>query len=227
MKRIVTILALLAVCAAPALAANPVRISQIYGGGGATSGSPTYNADYVEIYNNGNVAVNIGGWALEYGSAAGTWGSSALNQFVFPVGTIIQACQYMLIQQSSGTVGPPLPVPPDFTGTLTMSATAGKVALFNTLNNNLGCGAELPGTLIDKISYGTGNCPEVTNVATLSNTTGAVRNSAGVTDTDNNLNDFTVANNPVPRNTASPKNPNCLITPTKASTWGTVKSIYR
>jgi len=227
MKRFATTLALLAVCAAPALAANAVRISQIYGGGGATSGSPTYNADYVEIYNSGNVAVSIGGWAIEYGSATGSWGSSALNQFVFPAGVVIQPCQYMLIQQSNGTVGPPLPVPADFTGTLTMSATAGKVALFSALNNNLACGAELPGTLVDKISYGTGNCPEVTNVATLSNTTGAVRNGGGNTDTDNNLSDFTVVTNPVPHNTASPKNPNCLVTPTKSSTWGGVKSIYR
>jgi hypothetical protein len=128
---------------------------------------------------------------------------------------------------SSGTVGPNLPVPPDFTGTLTMSATAGKVALFNALNNNLACGSELAGTLVDKISYGTGNCPEVTNVGLLSNNQGAVRNNLGAQDTDNNVNDFTITANPVPRNSQSPKNPNCLLTPTRQSTWGTVKSIYR
>jgi hypothetical protein len=228
MKRFVTTLALLTVCAAPAFAANAVRISQVYGGGGGTSASNTYTLDYVEIYNNGNVAVNIGNWALEYGSATGNWGSSALNQFIFPAGTTIEPCQYMLIALgTAGTGGGPLPVTPDFTGTLTLSATTGKVALFNALNNNLACGAELPGTLIDKVSYGTGNCPEVTNVPLLSGAQGAVRNSAGVADTDNNLNDFTVVTNPVPRNTASPKNPNCLVTPTKSSTWGAVKTIYR
>ncbi len=226
MRRIVTTLALIATCAAPALAANQVRISQIYGGGGATSGSPTYNQDYVEIYNNGTTAVNIGGWAIEYGSATGNWGSSGTNQFTFPGGTIIQPCQYLLIAQSSGTVGPSLPVTPDFTGTLTMSATTGKVALFNALNNNLACGSELAGTLVDKVSYGTGNCPENTNVGTLSNGSGAVRNNAGADDTDHNLNDFTIVVNPVPRNSSS-FNPACLVTPTRSSTWGAVKSIYR
>jgi hypothetical protein len=159
MKRIVTTLALVALCAAPALAANPLRISQVYGGGGASTGSPTYTVDYVEIYNSGNVAVNIGAWAIEYGSNTGNWGSSALNQFTFPVGTIIQPCQYMLVSLGTpGTVGGPLPVTPDFTGTLTMSATSGKVALFNALNNNLACGAELAGTLVDKVGWGTSAC---------------------------------------------------------------------
>jgi hypothetical protein len=229
MKRLATLVALLAVCAAPAFAANALRISQVYGGGGSAAGSSaTYNVDYIEIYNNGNVALNISNYALEYGSAAGSWGSSALNQFVFPPGTTIQACQYMLVAFGPPSAGgAPLPIAADFTGTLTMSASAGKVALFTSLNNNLACGSELAGTLVDKVSYGTGNCPEVTNVGTLSNNQGAVRNAAGVTDTDNNLNDFTIVGNPVPRNTQSPKNPNCLVTPTHASTWGAVKSIYR
>ena len=53
MRRFATTLALLAVCAAPAMAANAVRICQIYGGGG-TSSTITYTLDYVEIYNEGN-----------------------------------------------------------------------------------------------------------------------------------------------------------------------------
>jgi hypothetical protein len=229
MKRLATLLALVTLSAAPAFAANALRISQVYGGGGSAAGSTaTYNVDYIEIYNSGNVALNIGNYALEYGSAAGNWGSSALNQFVFPVGTIIQPCQYMLVAFGPPSAGGgPLPITADFTGTLTMSATTGKVALFNALNNNLACGAELPGTLIDKVSYGTGNCPEVANVGGLSNNQGAVRNNAGSTDSDNNLNDFTIVGNPVPRNTQSPRNPDCLVTPTKSSTWGMVKSIYR
>src|SRR5438045_510196 len=127
MKRIATTLALLALCAAPALAANAVRISQVYTGGGASTGSPTYNVDYVEIYNSGNVAVNIGSWTIEYGSATGNWGSSAANQFAFPVGTTIQPCQYMLVSLGTpSSAGGPLPISADFTGTLSMGATAGK-----------------------------------------------------------------------------------------------------
>ncbi len=228
MKRLVTTFALLAVCAAPVLAANQVRISQVYGGGGGASG--TYIRDYVEIYNSGNTPVNIGGWVLEYGSAAGNWGSSAGNIFTFPVNTIIQPCQYLLLEAgANGTGGAALPVTPDFQTALTgfsMSATAGKVALFNVANANVACGAEAGGSIVDKVAYGTGNCPEVTAVGTLSNTQGAIRNLAGATDTDNNVNDFTIVANPVPRNGQS-FNPACLVTPTKSSTWGQVKSIYR
>ncbi len=227
MRRIVTTFALLAVCAAPAFAANQVRISQVYGGGGGTSSLNTYNVDFVEIYNDGITPVSLAGWALEYGSATGNWGSSATNQFVFPGGVAIQPCQYILIQLgTAGTGGGPLPVPADFFGTLTLSASSGKVALFSALNANLACGSELGGTLVDKVSYGTGNCPEVTNVGTLSGSQGGARNAAGATDTDNNLNDFTIVANPVPRNSAS-FNPACLVTPTRSSTWGQVKSIYR
>ncbi|MEY4070887.1 MAG: hypothetical protein RL721_1501, partial [Candidatus Eisenbacteria bacterium] len=38
MKRLVTTLALLVVCAGTASAANQMRISQVYGGGGGTTG---------------------------------------------------------------------------------------------------------------------------------------------------------------------------------------------
>ncbi|MFM7808155.1 MAG: lamin tail domain-containing protein, partial [Planctomycetota bacterium] len=69
-----------------------VKISQIYGGGGSTTGGPTYNKDYVEIFNSSSSPVNIGGWAIEYGSATGTWGSSTSAIFTFPAGTTIQPC---------------------------------------------------------------------------------------------------------------------------------------
>src|SRR5262249_28163856 len=67
-KPLGSLLALMVVCVAPALAANPVRISQIYGGGGNTTGTPSYKYDYIEVYNSGDVAVDIGGWWLQYGT---------------------------------------------------------------------------------------------------------------------------------------------------------------
>ena len=34
-----------------------VVISQVYGGGGATTGSPTFKNDYIELFNRGNAPV--------------------------------------------------------------------------------------------------------------------------------------------------------------------------
>ena len=228
MKKLATTFLLLALCATTASAANQVRISQVYGGGGATSGSPAYNVDYVELFNSGGTPVNIGGWTIEYGSATGLWGSSASNIFTFPADTFIQPCRYILVGCGTpGSGGAPLSPAADFSGGLTISATSGKVALFSAVNTNLACGAELPGTLVDKVSFGTANCPEGTNVGALTNVKAAVRNGGGMTDTDNNSADFTVVLNATPRNSASPPNGECIATPAAPSSWGAVKSIYR
>lgn len=191
--------------------AADVRISQVYGGGGATSGTPTYKRDFIELFNSGASPVNISGWVLEYGSATGNWGSSVSNYYVFPKGTIVQPCRYLLVAcGTNGTTGADLPLTADFiTTNMNMSATNGKVALFNALNANVACGGETAGTLVDKVSYGTANCAEGTAVAALTNTTGAARNNGGIVDTDNNQADFTIVTAPAPRNAASAANPNC------------------
>lgn len=229
MKKLVTTLctvAALAVVANVSFAAA-MRISQVYGGGGGT-GAATYTQDYIELFNFSNAPVNIGGWALEYGSAAGNWGSAAGNYFVFPVNTIVPPCSYVLVTCGTvGTGGAPNPVAGDFGGPMNLSATGGKVGLFSALNANLACGSELPGTLVDKIAYGTANCAEGTAVGATSITTGAVRNGGGNTDTNNNVADFTLVTNPVPHNLASGASVNCLSVPAMNSTWGQLKSIYR
>ncbi len=227
MKKLVTTFALLALCATTSHAANQVRISQVYGGGGSASAT-TFNVDYVELFNSGGTPVNLSGWTIEYGSATGNWGSSAPNIFTFPQGATIAPCSYVLVGQGvPGSGGAPLAPPADYSGNLTISATSGKVALFNAVQANVACGAEAGGTLVDKVSFGTGNCPEVANVAALNNTAAAVRNSGGLADTDNNSSDFTVVTNAQPRNSASPPNTECLATPATPISWGSVKSIYR
>ena len=40
-----------------------VVISQVYGGGGATTGSPTFTNDYIELFNRGNAPVSLAAWA--------------------------------------------------------------------------------------------------------------------------------------------------------------------
>ena len=223
MKKLATAVLSLALItfASSAFAANAVRISAVYGGGGSASG--VYNTDYVELFNSSTVAIDISGWAVEYGSATGNWGSSGTNIAVIPAGTFIQPCKYYLVGGSSGPAG--LPVQPDLIGTLTISQTTGKVAVFTTTNANVACGSEVG--LVDKVSFGTGNCPEVTNVGSLSATTAAIRKVGGMVDTDNNLSDFTVEGSFAPRNSQSPGNPECLVTPATPQSWGSMKAIYR
>lgn len=200
----------LALAVASAASAADLRISQVYGGGGTTSATATYNKDYIELFNAGSAPISLAGFVVEYGSATGNWGSSASNYFTFPKGAVIQPCGYVLLASTTAsTGGAALPVTPDYLFTISMSATSGKVAVFSALNANLACGSEIAGTLIDKVAYGTANCAEGTAVALLSNSTGAVRNGDGLADTDSNVADFAVVTAPAPRSSASPANPNC------------------
>ena len=83
-KMVITLLALGLFAASTAFAANPVRISQVYGGGG---GSSVWTYDYVELFNSGGCPAAIGGWSIQYGSSAGTvFGSSATNCAFIPAG---------------------------------------------------------------------------------------------------------------------------------------------
>lgn len=232
MKKLVTTVltvAALALVANASFAANAVRISQAYGGGG---GSGTYTYDYVELFNSSGVAVNVGGWAVEYGSPTGNWGSSATNYYVLPAGTTIQPCSYLLIQLgSAGTAGVALPVTPDLVSSnISAGQTNGKIGLFNAVQANVACGAEAAGTLVDKVAYGTANCWEgAAACAALTNATTAVRGNGGMTDTDNNNTDFSAQPTPglTIHNSQSGANAACLATPSMKGTWGALKSIYR
>src|SRR5437764_8737420 len=104
-----------------------------------------------------------------------------------------------------------------------MSATSGKVALVN-ISTPLGCGSDHTtatcignANLVDYIGYGTAVDYEGTAAGGLTNTTAAIRNNGGCTDSDNNLADFTVSGPPAPRNSAFALNP-CGATATRTNT---------
>ncbi len=188
-----------ALSASPAAAVSPdVVISQVYGGGG-NSGA-TFTNDFIELRNTSAAAVDVTGWSVQYASAAGTtWAITALSGSIAPGG-------YFLVQEAPGAAGTtPLPTP-DATGTIAMSASAGKVALV-TAAAALVCTVPdcdtAPGVR-DFVGYGsTANDSETAPTATLSNTTAALRAGA---DTDNNAADFT-AGAPNPRNSGSTEPP--------------------
>jgi uncharacterized protein len=173
-----------------------VVISQVYGGGG-NSGATLTN-DFIELYNAGTTAVSLAGWSVQYASATGTtWQVTPLTGSIAPG-------SYYLVQEAQGAGGTtPLPTP-DATGTIPMSATAGKVALVNsTAALTGGTGCPTVASIQDYVGFGaTANCFEGTApTAATSNTTAALRNGGGTVDTDNNSADFTVGA-PNPRNAA-------------------------
>ncbi len=169
-----------AVAACPSPLHAQVVISQVYGGGG-NSGA-TFRNDFIEVFNRGGAAVDLSGWGP------------------------IQAGQHYLIQEAQGAGGTTSLPTPDATGTIAMSATAGKVALLNTTSALSGSGCPLAASVQDFVGYGAASCSETSPVAALTNTTAALRAGGGCTDTNSNSSDFG-AGAPNPRNTAAPLNP--------------------
>jgi hypothetical protein len=173
--------------ALPAIAvpSTTIVISQVYGGGG-NSGAP-YTNDFVELFNRGTTTVSLAGMSVQYASATGT-GNFGGNP-ITPLAGSLAPGRYYLVQQSGGTAGAPLPTA-DATGTVNMSATAGKVILANT-TTGLACnGGSTPCTqaqldeIVDLVGYGNANFFEGAAAPTLSNTTAALRAGNGCTDTD-------------------------------------------
>jgi hypothetical protein len=201
--RVLLISALLASLApaAPAVAqpGQPaVVISQVYGGGG--NAGALFTHDFVELYNRGDAPANLAGWSVQYASATGsTW-------LVTGVSGTLAPGQYYLVQQAQGAGGSqPLPAP-DATGTTAMAATNGKVAL---VDSTAALSGTCPGGTVDLVGFGsTASCFEGSGpTATLSNPVAALRLDGGCRDTGDNAADFTTANPPTPRNTATPLAP--------------------
>ncbi|WP_343731132.1 ExeM/NucH family extracellular endonuclease [Duganella sp.] len=188
--------ALLGALAAPAMADSSVVISQVYGGGG-NSGAK-YQNDFIELFNRGNTPVDLSGWSVQYASASGgTWQVTALSK-------VLQPGQYYLVQEAAGSGSSPALPTVDATGTIPMSASAGKVALVAG-TAALSSASPAAGSFVDLVGFGSANYAEGTATGALSNSTAALRANGGCTDTDNNSADFSVTA-PTPRNTASPLN---------------------
>jgi len=147
---------------------NCLVVSQIYGGGG-NSGA-TYKNDFIEIFNRGAASVSLGELSVQYASATGTsWEVTALSGN-------LAAGQYYLIGESAGAGGTANLPTPDATGSINMSATAGKVALVNsTAALTSACATTAP--VIDIVGFGTTSCSP--SAPGLSNTSSDSRNANG------------------------------------------------
>lgn len=171
-------------------------ISQIYSAGG--NNGATYDHDYIEIFNPGSDSVNLNGWSVQYAAASGTnWNVTALPDINLAPG------QYFLVQErNGGSNGVPLPAP-DASDSIALSATAGKVALLNTIVALSGsCPAD--GSIADFVGYGANaNCFQGSSFAPAPDTANAIfRATNGCQDTRDNATDF-VTSPANPRNTGS------------------------
>jgi hypothetical protein len=167
---------------------SSIVISQVYGGGGNTGA--TLKNDFIELYNRGTATVNVTGWTVQYASSTGTtWASTPLSGSIAPAA-------YYLVQEGAGAGGTVSLPTPNATGSIAMSASAGKVALVSSTTLLSG---SCPTGVVDRVGYGSGtSCAEGSPAPTLSNTKADLRKNGGATDTDNNAADF-AAGTPNPR----------------------------
>ena len=204
----------------PAVSSGVV-ISQVYGGGG-NSGATLRN-DFIELFNLGNTTVDVSQWSVQYASASGTsW--QVTNLCAAASTCSIAPGHYYLVQEAQGTSGSTNLPTPDAVGSISMSATAGKIGLVgNTTALSGAC--PLGGSVIDFVGYGSANCFEGAGAAAAANnTTAEFRINNGCTDADNNNADFATGL-PNPRNLSSASitcgvSPSPSPTPTPSPTPG-------
>jgi hypothetical protein len=177
-------------------------ISQVYGGG--SNAGAQYRSDFIELFNRGNTAVSLTGWSVQYASSAGTsWAVTNLPNFS------LQPGQYFLVQEAGTNLAFPALPTADATGTIDLSATAGKVAL---VNNTVALSGSCPSgsSILDLIGYGgAATCREgavaADNAPAPSNTAADLRKLNGCQDKNNNQQDFATGA-PNPRNTSAAVN---------------------
>lgn len=193
-----------------------IVISEVYGGGG--SESPAFKNDYIELYNPGTESVTMSNWSVQYASYNGsTWQVGSFSGVIAPK-------SFFLVQCGGGPAGATLPVVPDATNTISMSATRGKVAICN--NTIALSGANPTGSsIIDKVGYGSATGFETAPTPALTPTTSAERKAFSTStsssmaaggndhesgngyDTDDNSTDFVILSSPEPQNSSSNPEP--------------------
>lgn len=190
-----------------------IRISQIYTRGGE-AGSAFQN-DYIELFNRGNVDVDINGWSLNIANFAGTPPniqiSSTSMKFFNPNRTIIGPGKHFLIKfGGSGTGGQAINNPDLNVNPLPISDVGGEIVLIakdKTLPFGY-CPAapDLTGVVVDYVGYGIAICYEGTVTLAPGPDKSLTRVGSGCTDNNNNLADFSFAT-PNPRTRADAATP--------------------
>ena len=199
---------------AQTIADSNIRISQIYTRG-REAGS-TYRSDFIELFNRGNVDVDINGWSLYVANFAGTPPniqiSSTSIKFFNPNGIVIGPGKHFLIKYGDGGAGgqPINNADANLPGPIGISDVGGQFALIakdQTLPFGY-CPAapDLTGVVVDYVGYGIAICYEGTVTLAPGPDKSLTRIGGGCTDNNNNLADFSFAT-PIPRSRADAATP--------------------
>jgi uncharacterized protein YjdB len=171
--------------------ASTIVINEVYGGGGNTSAPFTH--DFVELYNLSSAPISLNSFSIQYTSSAGTTWTNIVNLS----GTILAQGYYLIQLSSGGAVGSALSTP-DITGSISMSGTAGKVALVNSITALIGANPVSDITVLDFVGFGTANAFEGTGATVAPSNTKSVSRKT-LSDTNSNINDFELTD-PSPKN---------------------------
>lgn len=190
---------------AQSIADPNIRISQIYTRGGEAGA--TFQNDYIELFNRGNVDVDVSGWSLNISNFSGTPPNiqySATNIKLFSSTSMIMSPgSHLLIQfGGSGSNGEPITTADVNLNPFPLSETGGQIVLLpkdKTLPFSY-CPAapDLTGVVVDYVGYGIAICYEGTVTLAPPPDKALTRIGGGCTDNNDNLADFSFAT-PNPR----------------------------
>jgi Calx-beta domain/Lamin Tail Domain len=190
-----------------------IRISQIYTRGGEAGA--TFQNDYVELFNRGNVDVDVSGWSLNISNFAGIPPNiqiSATNiKFFSSPSLIMSPGSHLLIKfGGGGPNGQPISTPDINLNPFPLSDTGGQIVLLpkdKTLPFFY-CPAapDLTGVVVDYLGYGIAICYENRVALAPPPDQSLLRVDGGCTDNNDNLADFSFAT-PNPRSRQSGATP--------------------
>jgi Calx-beta domain/Lamin Tail Domain len=190
---------------AQTIADSNIRINQIYTRGGEAGAA--FQNDFIELFNRGNVDVDISGWSLNIINFSGIppniqYSASGIKIFTSPRNIIKPGGHYLIRFGGNGSSGQPLPTPDIDLNPMPISDSGGEIILVakdKTLPFGY-CPAapDLTGVVVDYVGYGIAICYEGTVTLAPPPDKALTRVGSGCTDNNDNLADFSFAT-PVPR----------------------------
>jgi hypothetical protein len=165
-----------AACLSAGAAHAQIVINEVFAGGG-DAGAP-FNQDYIELFNSGAVAVEIGGYQLTYASAGSPFFS---NVIIFGSGSIGPGEFFVITASAVGANGAAVPNVTQMGAPGDLATTGGKIRF----TDNSGT----PITL-DFVGWGDADAQEGAGTAPAMANTNSIQRFPNGTDSNNNNLDF-------------------------------------